>query len=89
MANRFKNVDDGTGRQSRTPVAPAQDPATSSMDPVMEDWRKAFGDKVPPAVGDFLEYRHREWELGIGSDLKARPGAPPVQSRKKRQRPAR
>jgi hypothetical protein len=38
----------------------------------MEDWRKAFGDQVPPAVKEFLEYRHREWELGIEPDLKAR-----------------
>jgi hypothetical protein len=38
----------------------------------MEDWRKAFGDKIPAAVKEFLEYRHREWELGMEADLKAR-----------------
>jgi hypothetical protein len=72
MVNRFENVGDRTSRQVHTPVASAQDAADSSRDPDMEDWRKAFGDKVPAAVKQFLEYRHREWELGIEADLKAR-----------------
>jgi hypothetical protein len=72
MANRLENDGDRPNREPHTPVAPAQDAADSSRDPDMEDWRKAFGDQVPPAVKEFLEYRHREWELGIEDDLKAR-----------------
>ena len=64
MANRFENDGDRPSRELHTPVAPAQDAADSSKDPAMEDWRKAFGDKVPAAAKEFLEYRHREWELG-------------------------
>ena len=38
-------------------------------------WRKKwFGDELPSAVKDFLEYRHREWELAMetGSPLGTR-----------------
>ncbi|HXM65467.1 MAG TPA: hypothetical protein VN911_01965 [Candidatus Acidoferrum sp.] len=36
-----------------------------------EVWRKKwFGDEIPHAVKDFLQYRHREWELGMEADLK-------------------
>jgi hypothetical protein len=55
-----------------TSVAPAQDATDSADDPDMEDWRKAFGDKIPSAVKEFLEYRHREWELEMEGDPKTR-----------------
>jgi hypothetical protein len=60
----------------------AQNARDSAIDAGMEDWRKAFGDKIPPAVKEFLEYRHREWELGMEADLKARQKARAEQSRK-------
>jgi hypothetical protein len=82
MANRFENDGDSTNREFHTPVAPAQDAADSSRDPDMEDWRKAFGDNIPAAVKEFLEYRHREWELGMEADLKARQEARAAQTRK-------
>jgi hypothetical protein len=37
----------------------------------MKEWRETFGHEIPIAVKEFLEYRHREWELGIEADLKA------------------
>jgi uncharacterized protein HemX len=55
-----------------TSVAPAQDATDSAQDPDMDDWRKTFGKEIPVAVKEFLEYRHREWELGMEADLKAR-----------------
>ncbi len=55
-----------------TPAAPAQRATDSVQDPDMEDWRKAFGDNIPAAVKEFLQYRHREWELDMEADLKAR-----------------
>jgi hypothetical protein len=63
-------------------VASAQDLTDSAKDLDMEDWRKAFGDKIPPAVKEFLEYRHREWELGIENNLKADEEARAEQTRK-------
>jgi hypothetical protein len=58
-----------------TPSASAAPPqcATDSVeDPDMEDWRKTFGHKIPATAKEFLESRHREWELGMEADLKAR-----------------
>jgi hypothetical protein len=55
-----------------TPAVPAQRAPDSVQDPDMEDWRKAFGDNIPAAVKEFLQYRHREWELEMEDDLKAR-----------------
>jgi hypothetical protein len=37
----------------------------------MDDWRRTCGDKMPDAVKEFLEYRHREWELEIEADLQS------------------
>ena len=82
MANPFENDGDRLRRELHMPVAPAQDVADSSRDSDMEDWRKAFGDKIPAAVKEFLEYRHREWELGIESDLKARQDETAAQTRR-------
>lgn len=47
-----------------TPVADGQHAEDSIEDPDIEDWRKALGDKVPNAVKEFLQYRHRKWEWG-------------------------
>ena len=55
-----------------TAVPSAQDATDSAQDPDMDDWRKTFGHKIPVAVKEFLEYRHREWELGMEANLKAR-----------------
>jgi hypothetical protein len=46
------------------------------------DWRKAFGGNIPTAVKEFLEYRHREWELEMEADLKARQEAQAERARK-------
>jgi hypothetical protein len=55
-----------------TSVSSIQDGTDSTQDPGIEDWRKTFGHEIPTAVKEFLEYRHREWELGMEADLKAR-----------------
>jgi hypothetical protein len=55
-----------------TEAAAAQHATDTAKDPDMEDWRKAFGDNIPPVVKEFLKYRHREWELEMEADLKAR-----------------
>jgi hypothetical protein len=65
-----------------TSVSSAQDATDSAQDPDMEDWRKTFGHKIPAAVKEFLEYRHREWELGMEADLKARQEKPAERTRK-------
>jgi hypothetical protein len=65
-----------------TPAAAAGDATDSSQDPDMEDWRKAFGNNISPAVKEFLQYRHREWELGIEADLIARQKARAARTRK-------
>jgi hypothetical protein len=59
-------------------------PGTSAAlaQPDMEEWRKTFGHEIPIAVKEFLEYRHREWELGMEADLKARQEARAEQARK-------
>ena len=49
--------------------APARDTTDSLEDLDMEDWRKAFGNNIPSVVKEFLEYRHRDWELGMEADL--------------------
>ena len=61
--------------------APARDTTDSLKDPDMEDWREAFGNDIPSAVKEFLEYRHREWELGMEADLKARYDAAPKRAK--------
>jgi hypothetical protein len=44
-------------------------------------WRKKwFGDEIPSAVKDFLEYRHREWELALET-------APPLPEKTRARRP--
>ena len=68
---------------SRTPPTPAAADTTDSLqDSDMEDWRKAFGNNISPAVKEFLQYRHRGWELGIEADLIARQKARAAQTRK-------
>lgn len=44
--------------------------------------KKIFGDRALNAVDDFLKYRHREWELEMEADLKARQDARIDQTRK-------
>jgi hypothetical protein len=65
-----------------TSAAPAQYATDSVEDSDMEDWRKTFGQKIPAVVKEFLEYRHREWELGMEADLKARKEARAERTRK-------
>jgi hypothetical protein len=38
--------------------------------------------RIPKAVQEFLKYRHREWELGMEADLKARQEARAERTRK-------
>jgi len=77
---------DGTGLPApltpSTPPVAVRDTTDSSEYPDMEDWRKAFGDNIPPAVKEFLQYRHREWELGMEPDLKARQEARAARAQK-------
>ncbi len=54
-----------------TSAAPARNAGDLPRDPDVEDCRKAFGQRIPDSVKEFLEYRHREWELGRENNAKA------------------
>jgi hypothetical protein len=67
--------DENGAPASVTPLASfgqAREKDSEEDDPEMEEWRKTFGHEIPAAVKEFLEYRHREWELAMEADLKAR-----------------
>jgi hypothetical protein len=82
MADTFDNNTDETRREPPTSAASPHDATDSAEDPDMEEWRKTFGHKIPVAVKEFLEDRHREWELAMGADLKARQEARGERTRK-------
>ena len=52
--------------------ASAHNAGDATGDPDIEEWRKKFGREIPLAVKDFLEHRHREWELAMEADLDPR-----------------
>jgi antitoxin VapB len=56
----------GSAVSGRKPEGPMENPD-------LDDWWKKYQRKVPPAVKEFLKYRHREWELGIGADIEGKP----------------
>ena len=51
---------------------PVRSPKGCVEDPDLEDWRKKFGREIPPAVKEFLDYRHRESEIGMKKNLRRR-----------------
>ncbi|HZW79684.1 MAG TPA: hypothetical protein VFF50_04355 [Candidatus Deferrimicrobiaceae bacterium] len=61
-----------TNTSPSSSAASAHDAGDPTEGPDIEEWRKTFGREISPAVKDFLQYRHREWELGMEPHLKAR-----------------
>jgi hypothetical protein len=77
--------DNGIPSTSTTPsrsVPSALNAGGATDDPDIEGWRNTFGRDIPPAIKEFLEYRHREWELGLEADLEADSKTRPARTRK-------
>ena len=59
---------DGNGLPSHSTTCQPASSQNTANEPDMEEWRRSFGRSIPQDVKDFLEYRHREWELSSQSE---------------------